>query len=40
MTDLAYSVLFYLGIFAVIVADDRKIRRRLRQILIAARSGQ
>ena len=38
MTDLAYSLLLLLGTFAVVVADDREVRRRLRQILIALRS--
>lgn len=40
MTDLAYSLLFFLGIFAVVVADDRKVRSRLRQILLAAWNGR
>jgi hypothetical protein len=40
MTDLAYSLLLLMGTFVVVVADDRKLRRRLRQILIALRSRQ
>lgn len=40
MTDLAYSLLFFLGIFAVVVIDDRKVRRRLRQMLIAGRGSR
>lgn len=40
MTDLAYSLLFLLGVFAMVVADDRKVRRRLRQMLLAFRGSR
>lgn len=39
MTDLAYSLLFLLGIFVMQLCDDRRLRRRLRQLL-TGRSGR
>ncbi|GEM_PF-4697342 len=40
MSDLVLSLLFLLGISAVVIADDRKIRRRLRQMLTLARGSR
>lgn len=33
MTDLFYSLLLLLGMTAVVIADDRKIRRQLRHLI-------
>jgi hypothetical protein len=32
MTDLIYSLLLLLGMAALVVADDRKLRRQLRYL--------
>ncbi len=32
MTDLLYSLLLLLGMAALVVADDRKLRRQLRDL--------
>ena len=32
MTDLLYSLLLFIGMAAVVIADDRKIRRQLRHL--------
>jgi len=40
MSDLIYSLLFLFGVSAIVIADDRKIRRRLRQIFSLGRSSR
>jgi hypothetical protein len=34
MTDLLYSLLLFLGMAAVVIADDRKVRRQLRRLVV------
>lgn len=39
MTDLLYSLLLLLGLVAVVIADDRKVRHQLR-LLVGRRGGR